>query len=183
VKVGAADEAGVIFRTLYPVSGETSFAISANNLLKVTSPTDPGTGFYDGWCVLVGSASNTEFVQEISVGNPLIAFGTDWTEPAGGFSTTANSAWSASWKSITVIRQAVSTTHYYYPHFDINKNIIRFLATLTASSPKFAAIQNGDGTMSLGQYGSASGYSGVSTFATPAGAGALSGNTGGGRLT
>lgn len=183
VKVGASDEAGVIFRTLYPVSANNNFAISINNLLKVTSPADPGGGFYDGWCVLVGSASGSEYVQEIGVGDPLIAFGTDWTEPVGGFSTTANSLWTASWKSITVIRQAVSTTHYYYPHYNISKGLIRFLATLATSSPKFAAIQNGDGVLSLGQYGAAVGYSGVSTFATPAGAGATSGTTGGGRLT
>lgn len=166
---------------LYPVSAESSFAISANNLLKVTSPADPGGGLYDGYVVLVGSATNTEFVQGVAHGE-VIPFGTDWTEPTAGFSTTQNSAWSASWKSLTRVALATATTYYHYPYYDIAKAIVRMRSSSGVRSPALAAEQNGDGKLSLGSYDATVGYSGAAAIATPGAGGSNSGTIGGGRL-
>lgn len=167
-------------QTLYPVSAEASFAISANNLLKVTSPADPGGGLYSGWAVLVGSASNTEYVQGA---NALIAFGTDWTEPTGGFSTTQNSLWTTSWKKLTKIGLDPATLYKHYPYYNLALDFVFIPAETTNAHPQLASLQNGDGVLSLGRYGSAAGYSGVIDISTPAAASTGSGNVGGGRLT
>lgn len=165
---------------VYPVSAESSFAISANNLLKVTSPSDPGGGLYSGWVVLVGSTASQNYVQ----GDPaVIAFGTDWTEPTGGFSTTENSRFTPSWLSITLISLLNSTQHFFYPYYHIAENRVRIPVQDTIASPTLAVKQNGDGALSLGTYSSSVGYSGRVQFATPASGSTGSGTVGGGRLT
>ena len=169
------------FTNLYPVSAESSFAISINNLLKVTSPANPGGSFYDGWAVLVGATTGTEFVQGVVHGE-VIALGTDWTEPVGGYSTTQNSAWAATWKSLTRVGLAASATYYHYPYYDLTNGIVRMLSNVTARSPSMAATQNGDGNMSLGAYDVSAGYSGAFSIVLPAGGGTGSGTFGGGRL-
>jgi hypothetical protein len=166
--------------TLYPVSAESSFAISANNLLKVTALADPGNGLYSGWAVLVGSASGSNYVQGTVAKQ---TFGVDWTEPAGGFSTTQNSLWTASWKKLTKIGIDPTTTYKHYPYYNISLDFVYVPAETTNASPQLASLQNGDGVLSLGRYGSAAGYSGVIDIATPAAASTGSGNVGGGRLT
>jgi hypothetical protein len=167
--------------TLWRVSAEASFAVSANNLLKITSPADPGDGKYSGWFPLVGDTTNLEYVQGIS---PL-AFGTDYTEPVGHFSTTGNSRYSTSWKSpgVTIIGLDASTTYYYYPFYDQNLGYTRFYGNPTVKSNVAAQQQNGDGHLSLGPYDAANGYSGVISISTPGGGGSGSGSAGGGRLT
>lgn len=166
--------------TLYPVSAESSFAISANNLLKVTALADPGNGLYSGWAVLVGSASGSNYVQGTIAKQ---TFGVDWTEPAGGFSTTQNSLWTASWKKLTKIGLDPTTTYKHYPYYNIALDFVYIPAETTNVSPQLASLQNGDGVLSLGQYGTSQGYSGVISIATPAAASTGSGTVGGGRLT
>jgi len=168
------------FETLYPVSAETTQVIAANNLLKVTSPADPGSGLYDGWAVLVGSATGVNYVQGTA---SIQTFGVDWTEPVGGFSTTQNSLWTATWKKLTVIGLNVSTLYKLYPYYSIAKNAVFIPAAATSGDSRLARLQNGDDSVSLGQYGSAQGFSGIVSISTPAGGGATSGNAGGGRLT
>lgn len=64
-------------------SAEASLAVSANNVLTVSSPANV-TGA-TGWNVYVGSTSGTETKQNTS---PL-AIGTNWTEPTSGLITGA----------------------------------------------------------------------------------------------
>ena len=103
-------------RRIYSVSAESNFAISANNLLTVTAPTNPGG--YDGWCVLVGTASNTEFTQ--GAGNlTVLTFGVNWTEPAGGATTSGTTAFQTNWvNAVTEGYLGFSTTYHYYPYWD-----------------------------------------------------------------
>jgi hypothetical protein len=169
------------FLAVYPVSAEASFAVGAGNLLKVTTPAPPGGAYaYSGWAVLVGNAANTEYVQGAGAA-ALISLGTDWTEPAGGFSTTANALWTTNWKSVTKIGLATSTTYYHYPYYQpvITTVLVPSYLNRTAAQ---AINQSFDGVFSLGSY-SSSGYTGVISIATPAAAGTSSGTAGGGRLT
>src|SRR6266566_1479027 len=46
------------------LSGEQSLAVSANNVLTVAAPTNPGG--YDGWCVLVGPGLPDPVRHELS---------------------------------------------------------------------------------------------------------------------
>jgi hypothetical protein len=165
--------------SVYTVSAEASFAISANNLLVITAPSDPGGGIYSGWCALVGSASNTEYVQGVTAKQ---TFGVNWTEPVGGFSTTQNSLWTTSWKNLTKIGIDPSTAYHHYPFYDIAKNFVYIPAETNAKNASLSIIQHGDGVLSLGRYDSGVGYSGDVTISTPAAASTSSGNAGGGRL-
>jgi hypothetical protein len=66
------------------ISAESTLALSAGQLLRVTSPANPGTG-WDGWIPLVAydysGATKQNFVA-VDPSTP-IAFGTDWTEGTG----------------------------------------------------------------------------------------------------
>jgi RHS repeat-associated protein len=65
-----------------PGSAESSLAVSANNLLQVSSPSSvPGA---TGYNVYVASASGQELLQN---GATPIAIGTNWTEPTSGLVT------------------------------------------------------------------------------------------------
>jgi len=151
---------------LYPVSAESSRAILANRLLKVTSPTNPGG--YDGWRVLISATTNTETIQ---VG--LIAFGTDFTEPSTGF-TTNLTQWSANWKSITFPELNVTTTYYYYPYYDPTLGFIRIAGGFIAQDAQEARKQNADTMVPLSF--------GAMTGLTPTTGNSGSGNGGGGKF-
>src|SRR5207248_2761787 len=101
--------------------GEASFSVSANNLLKVTSP--PAQAGFDGWQPLVGSSANGEVTQSTVAS---LSFGQDWTEPTTGadVSNTVGTPWnSTDWNGATVlIEAAASTTYYFYPYWDANLN-------------------------------------------------------------
>src|SRR5262249_50334564 len=93
--------------------------------LKITAP--GSVAGYDGWCALVGSATNAEFLQD-GTGGPAfpIAFGTDYTEPVGHFST-APSQYTSAWLSAVVYADLnPSTTYYVYPFYDIALGFVRF---------------------------------------------------------
>src|SRR6266566_3252830 len=107
------------------LSGEQSLAISANNVLTIAAPTNPGG--YDGWCVMVGTASNAEFLQD-GTGGPAfpIPFGTNYLEPNAHFST-APSQYTSAWLGAVVYADLnPSTTYYFYPFFDIALGFARF---------------------------------------------------------
>ncbi len=79
------------------VSAESSFAVSANNLLVITSPaaTSAANGNATGWKPYVSTATGTETLQAVS-GNCTLnsagtacAIGSNWTEPTGGLVTGA----------------------------------------------------------------------------------------------
>lgn len=101
-------------------NSETSLAINANNLLVVASPASkPG---FDGWAVLVGSASNAEFTQPTPT--TALPFGTAWTEPVGGATVAGTTPWNAKWggdaahNAITAVELTAISTYYFYPCFD-----------------------------------------------------------------
>ena len=91
---------GATNTTPVPPGDESSLAISANNLLKVTSPA--AVAGFDGWVPLVGSATNSEFTQPQGASggpNTPVAFGTDWTEPAAGATVAGTTPWEIHWGS------------------------------------------------------------------------------------
>lgn len=61
-------------------SAEASLAVSVNNVLVVTSPSNPG-GSVTGYNVYVSTSTGTETKQN---GGTPIAIGTNWTEPTSG---------------------------------------------------------------------------------------------------
>ncbi len=163
---------------VYALSGEQSFAVSANNRLTVAAPAAvPG---YDGWCVLVGSASNSEYLQE-SGGTPYpIAFGTSYTEPTGHFSTAA-AQYTGDWLgTIVYVDLNASTTYYFYPYYDIALGFLRMAPVGDAvgdSAPSMADANKAwsDGRIALSSTG----------MSVVVGGGGTNGNspTGGSRLT
>jgi hypothetical protein len=73
------------------ISAEATLALSAGQLLKVTSPANPGTG-WDGWVPLVSydySGATKQNYVAVDPSTP-IAFGTDWTEGATELNFAAN---------------------------------------------------------------------------------------------
>ncbi len=159
---------------IYRVGAEANLAINASKLLKVTAPSS--VAGYDGWCVLVGSAANGERIQ--GIGLPLLTFGVDWTEPAGGATVAANTPYATNWDNAIVdCSLDPSTTWYYYPFWDIAAGFVRFTkAGLTVKSPVEAGQQNSDGRVAL-----ALGGANMSAV-TPIATGANAGTGGGGKL-
>jgi len=162
------------------VSAEPAgFVVNVNNLLTVAAPTNPGG--YDGWCVLIGTVTNQEFLQD-GTGGPAfpIPFGTAYTEPASHFST-APSQYTAAWLSAVVYADLnPSITAYFYPFFDIALGFARFApfniaAVDTAPSMVDANKAWSDGRIALSNAGM--------TVAIGAGGGSGSPTTGGSRLT
>jgi hypothetical protein len=153
------------------VGAEASFVVSANNLLKVTSP--PAVAGYDGWLPLIGSSSNGEFIQ-LETG-----FGTDFTESPAGFNATTTTPYDNTNMpaGVTAYQMPSSTTIYWYPFYDIA------LATTVfpdngqlARNAGTAALQNGDGRIGLSPGGM--------SVAVPAAGGSTSGTAtnGGGKF-
>jgi hypothetical protein len=127
----------------YMFSAESSFAISASNLLKITSPA--AVAGFDGWTVFVGSASNGEFEQ---IGT--IAFGTDWTEPVGGFAATTTPYNNAKMQNAVVSTgYSPSNTFYFYPWWEIATALVGMIAGGSAPSVAGSSIQNLDGRVAL----------------------------------
>lgn len=157
---------------VHRVGAEASLAIGANNLLKITSPAAvPG---YDGWIALIGSASNGEFFQQF--GAAPIAFGTDFTEAAGGFLTTLTPYSNTKMpNAVTAIDLDPSLTYFYYPHWDIANAFVAFPdAGQLAKSAAAAVYQNGDGRIGLSP--------GAVTAGTPSAGFPGNGGGGGGKL-
>lgn len=155
---------------IYPVGAEASFVLSANNLLKVTSPA--AVDGYDGWRPLVGATADTEFTQPAT----FIAFGTDWTEPVGGADISTSTPYNAAWLlAVTMNLLNPSTTYYFYPFWDIVAAVLAFTdSPLTSKTALKAQQQNRDGRIAL----SVGGVQGI----TPAGGVGGSGSGGGGKL-
>jgi hypothetical protein len=165
------------FVMLYPVSAEASLAILANNLLKVTSPA--AVAGYDGWSVLVGSASNAEFKQEVIHG--IRNFGTDYVEPTTGFITTPTQYDNANWKSVTLVDLPISVSFSMYPYYDLASGKVE-LGPFQGSGgdAATAALQLADQHLPLSTLASGT-YSFLASIST--GGNLLSGSGGGGRLT
>jgi hypothetical protein len=161
--------------TIYGISGESSLAISANNLLHVTSPA--AVAGYDGWMPLVAGNPNTEAPV---IGQGLIPFGTNWTEPTGGALSSGNYTYSDDpigqeaihvWNGTAGLGSA--TTYYFYPYYNTFTQLIEVNYS-TAASPTLAAIQVANGNIPLS--------TGAIQITTPAGSGGGgSGSGGGGR--
>ncbi len=160
-------------KCMFHISTESNFAISANNLLKVTSPT--AAAGYDGWIPLVGDVTNQERQQPGALPTAPIAFGTDWTEPSGGANVTSGTKYSDdnaqlgghSWDLAT------STTYYFYASYDYLNLRVEFTGgTLAAKSAEQAARQNRQNHYRLSD--------GAMEAATPAGGGGGTGSGGGG---
>lgn len=120
---------------IYRVGAETSIAILANNLLKVTSPASV-TG-YDRWVPLVGTASNGEFIQVSTT------FGSDYTESTGGFNATTTTPYDNTWMPGGVTAPAlpnVSQSYNFYTWYDIALAIVAF-ASGGAIGKNFADAQ------------------------------------------
>ncbi len=163
------------------LSAESSFAVSANNLLKITSP--GSVAGYDGWIAWVGSATNAEWLQD-QTGTRPIPFGTDYTEPAAHFQTGVTQYSSTLLGKLFYANLQPSTTYYFYAFFDLALGFIRFSPFIspvgsgagdTAPSMADAALAWKDGRIGL----TPSNF----TALTPAGAGTSSGTVGGSRLT
>jgi len=164
---------------IYRTSAESSFVISANNLLKVTAPAT--IAGYDGWGLMVGSASNGELFQRSSV--DAVPFGTDWTEPVGGADLVNGAPYDALMDDgLTIEGLAASTNYQLYVYFDATVDTpaggaFRIGASLGGGIPTVidtsaAADQNGDGVIPLSF--------GVSVvLPVPVGSGSNSGNGGG----
>jgi hypothetical protein len=117
----------------YRVGAEASIVLSANNLMTVQAPV--AIAGYDGWCVVVGSATNTERFQVTTL-NPL-AFGNDWTEPVGGADVTGKTPYnSAMDNAITEIALDPSPSVYnWMPFWDLDDQMVRMYTAFTTNTP------------------------------------------------
>src|SRR5258706_8397080 len=145
---------------------ESSLAISANNLLKVTSP--GAVAGFDGWVPLVGSTSNNEFTQPQGASggpNTPVAFGTDWTEPTAGATISGTTPWNTAWGTktnfeggVTAVELVASTGYFFYPYYDVVLGLPLLacpaLTPPTALDGASAQIQNADGHIPLSNLGS-----------------------------
>jgi len=158
VKINPENNAAVMYRT----SAESSFAVSANNVLKITSPA--AVAGYDGWVALIGTATGTEVIQERLGGGGAvydgpIAFGTDFAAAEVTTSTTRTPYDPSMDNGFTISERAASPTHYKgYLYFDrlvgTGGGVFRMAATSTGTWPTAtdegaAQEQNGDGHIPL----------------------------------
>jgi hypothetical protein len=160
---------------MYKVGVESSLAVNANNLLKVTAPASV-TG-YTGWCVLVGSTSGTEVFQSEVPATATLTFGADWTEPAGGATITTNTPYNAAMdNAVTDWGLNASTTYYYYPHYRLADSFVNLYAGGTSDTALNAFEATKDQRVGF----ALTSTSKLSMSATvPAGAGSNSGGGGG----
>lgn len=152
---------------IYRVGAEANLSVSAGNVLKITSPS--AVAGYDGYVVLVGSATNAEKLQD------FVSFGTDWTEPAGGFDTTGTAYNNANWpNAVTAPDLNTNTTYYNYPWWDLATSQLLFPdGGQTVQSEVNANLQNSDQRVGLSP--------GAVQAITPAGGLSGSGSGGGGK--
>jgi hypothetical protein len=126
---------------LYAFSAEASLAVNANNLLKVTAPT--AVAGYDGWVVLVGSASNAEMGQGAGDFNHL-TFGSDWTEPTAGATVTDTTCpFNANWVGAVVNGYLpFATQEFLYPYWDLAFTALQpnGIGMIVNSGPANAAV-------------------------------------------
>ena len=158
---------------MFHISTESNFALSANNLLKVTSPA--AVAGYDGWIPLVGDTTNQERQQSGALPTAPTAFGTDWTEPSGGANVTTGTKYSDDNAQLGghVWDLAASVTRYFYASYDYLNKFVEFTGgVLTAVSAQQAARQNRQNHYRLSE--------GAMSAATPAAGGGGSGGGGGG---
>jgi hypothetical protein len=154
----------------YQFSAESSFAISASNLLKITSP--GAVSGFDGWTVFVGSASNTEFEQ---IGT--IAFGTDYTEISTGFTSTTTPYNNAKMQNAVVstgFSPSPAGPFYFYPWWELATSLVGIISGGTAPNVVGAAAQNQDGRIPLSAFT-------AMAATTPTAGLTSSGNGGGGK--
>lgn len=151
---------------IYRVGASASLAVTANKVLKITSPV--AVAGYDGWIALVGSASSTLFTQSVT-----IPFGTDFTEAATGFDTTTTPYNNASWPNGVVSTGLnISTTYFFYPFWDLSLGTVLFTdAGATAKSDTAAIQQNSDEHVGL----SAGAAAGLTPTAGNSGSGSVGG--------
>lgn len=152
---------GMIMR----VGAEASLVISANNLLKVMSPA--AIAGYDGWCPLVGSATNTEFTQSSAAS---VSFGTDWTEPATGADIAGQTPYdNTRWpNAVTAWGLNASSTFFFYLWWEIANAFVAFADRGQLVQVATSAIkQFTDGRIAL----VASGLSGLTPVAGTTGTG------------
>lgn len=162
---------------VYKTGAEASFAISANNLLKVTAPS--AVAGYTGWCVLVGSASNAERYQVDVLGSGE-AFGSDWTEPSGGADVTGHTPWHSNQSNaITEIALDPSTTYYWIPFYHIADALVNFFSAFTSDTPANAVEAVKDGRIPLAYRISGSSIKLSVDALTPSGGSTGSGSKGG----
>jgi hypothetical protein len=166
---------------LCAISGEASTAVGANRLLTITSPA--AVAGYDGWMPMVASATNTEYIQAtgISPNAGPLAFGTDYQEATGHF-TTVDSQYDNTWWPGALVLWGMnpSITTYWYPFYDIGPSLVRVApfgggSAVTAPDAPSASKQVGDGRYPLSV--------GAFTVAIGAGGGGGGGTSGGGRFT
>lgn len=160
-------------KTMFHISAESNFAVSANNLLKVTSPTAvPG---YDGWIPLVGSVTNEERQQSDALPATPVPFGADWTEPSAGANVTTGTKYSDDNASLGAHfwDLPTSVTRYLYSSYDLYQGKVEFSGgILTAKNAQQAARADRGGHMALSDE--------ALTVSTPAAGGGGSGSGGGG---
>jgi hypothetical protein len=157
-------------KAMHGISNESSFAISVNNLLKVTAPAAV-TG-YDGWAVLFGTTTNNEgYVSNSTQGSALaivpLVFGADWTEPTTGaqspadFTVWAHDNTAFAGQGIRFWDLGAVTTYKFYPALEVLNTMIHFPGQqLTAVDAAAAIKQSGDGEIALA--------AGALSFTTPA---------------
>lgn len=155
---------------IHRVGAEASFVVSANNVLKITSP--PTVAGFDKWVPMVGSSASGEFIQI------ELPFGTDYQEISTGFNSTTTTPYNSNMdNAVTAQALPASTTVYWYPYYDISFGFIAFASRgNTAKSEVDANVQNSDGHISFSP--------GASSVGMPAGGGSASGTltNSGGRL-
>jgi hypothetical protein len=132
---------------IYRVGAEASLAVSAFNVLYITSPS--AVSGYDGWVPLVGSATNAEKLQSTQ-----IAFGTDWQEPNAGFDSTGTPFNTTNWpNSVVAAVLTANVQYFFYPWYDLTAGIVIFPdAGQTARSDTAAASQNSDGRVPISAF-------------------------------
>jgi hypothetical protein len=145
---------------IYSVSGETqNFAVSANNLLKVTAPA--AVAGYDGWCVLVGTSANNEFTQGARPAK--LTFGVDWTEPTTGAKVTdqnQSTPFSTTWVgAIVLCSLGFSNAYRFFVYWDLAFAAVqpqgigvimnRTIPTSGSTAPLDAQAQQADGHIPL----------------------------------
>ena len=118
---------------IYFPSTVATLAVSANNLLKVTSPA--AKAGMDGWAVFMSnvSAVTDPYMQDgpgtshYATPGGEIPFGTDWIEPTSGFANIYAPAAlysSPGWKAITQVSGNPGNTFYFYLYWDVANQVM-----------------------------------------------------------
>jgi hypothetical protein len=130
------------------VGAESSIAVPANSVLKVTSPAS--VAGYDGWVPLVGTVTNTEFIQT------TFTFGTDYTESTAGFNSATTTSYDNTYMpgGVTAYALQSSSTYWFYPYYDIVQALLAFDGGNLNKNSAGSQTQNADGRIPLSLGGS-----------------------------